>query len=114
VKDEDKLPSTPFKATDILGALTMSLFGSAASTSSTATNTTGDISKDVTLSQPPDDSVSDLSFSPTADYLAVASWDSKLRIYEVNEQGQSQGKAEIPFDKSVLSCSWSHVSLTVL
>jgi len=89
----------------------MSLFGSAATTSSSANSTTGDISKDVALNQPPDDSISDLSFSPTADYLAVASWDKRLRIYEVSEQGQSQGKAEITFDAPVLSCSWSHVRI---
>lgn len=89
----------------------MSLFGppSTASTPSTS-STSGDISKDVALSQPPDDSISALSFSPAADYLAVASWDKRLRIYEVGEQGQSQGKAEVTFDGPVLSCAWSHVS----
>ena len=87
----------------------MSLFGSAPAATSSATNTNGDISKDVALAQPPEDSISELAFSPTADYLAVASWDNKLRIYEVNEQGQSQGKAEIAFEKPVLSCAWSAV-----
>ncbi|KAF7506184.1 RNA export factor gle2 [Endocarpon pusillum] len=86
----------------------MALFGSTTSASTAAGNTTGDISKDVALNQPPDDSISDLSFSPTADFLAVASWDKRLRIYEVSEQGQSQGKAEITFDGPVLNCSWSH------
>jgi mRNA export factor len=87
----------------------MALFGTATSASTSAGNTTGDISKDVALNQPPDDSISDLSFSPTSDFLAVASWDKRLRIYEVSEQGQSQGKAEITFDGPVLNCSWSHV-----
>lgn len=90
-----------------------SLFSSTANNTTTpATNTSGDISKDVALSQPPEDSISDLSFSPTADFLAVSSWDSRMRIYEVNDQGQSQGKAEVTFDKSVLTCSWSHVHRT--
>ena len=88
----------------------MSLFGSTAAASSTPSNTTGDISKDVALNQPPEDSIADLAFSPTAEYLAVGSWDKRLRIYEVNEQGQSQGKAEMSFGGPVLSCSWSPVS----
>jgi mRNA export factor len=89
----------------------MALFGSTTSASSSASNSSGDISKDVALNQPPDDSISDLSFSSAADYLAVASWDKRLRVYEVNEQGQSQGKAEVTFDGPVLSCSWSPVGL---
>jgi mRNA export factor len=92
----------------------MSLFGSTAATSAPPSNTTGDISKDVALNQPPDDSVADLAFSPTAEFLAVGSWDKRLRIYEVNEQGQSQGKAEMTFDAAVVSCSWSHVSLRIV
>lgn len=88
----------------------MALFGTNTSTASAASNTTGDITKDVALNQPPEDSISDLSFSPTAEFLAVSSWDNRLRIYEVSEQGQSQGKAEITFGGPVLSCSWSHVS----
>jgi mRNA export factor len=66
------------------------IFGSAASTAST--NAPGDPSKDVALTSPPEDSISDLSFSPAGDFLAVASWDKKVRIYQVTEQGQSEGK----------------------
>ena len=88
----------------------MSLFSSASnSASSSASNTTGDISKDVTLVAPPDDSISELAFSPVADYLAVTSWDKKMRIYQVNEQGQSEGKIHVDFDGPVLSCAWSAV-----
>lgn len=85
------------------------LFGSASSTAA-ATSTTGDTSKDVALVTPPEDSVSDLQFSPTGDFLAVASWDKKVRIYQVGENGQSEGKFSMDFDGPVLSCSWSAVS----
>lgn len=85
------------------------LFGSAASAAST-TNAPGDPSKDVALSSPPEDSISDLQFSPTGDFLAVSSWDKKVRIYQVSEQGQSEGKAQIEFEAPVLSCAWSEVS----
>ncbi|KAL8746738.1 MAG: hypothetical protein Q9190_001296 [Brigantiaea leucoxantha] len=53
----------------------------------------GDISKDVALNTPPEDGISDLKFSPQSEHLAVASWDKKVRIYEINAQGGSEGKA---------------------
>lgn len=86
-----------------------SLFGSAAASSSTPASTTGDLSKDVALTSPPEDSISDVSFCPTADILSVASWDSKLRLYDISESGQSQGKAMVEHSKPVLSTSFSSV-----
>lgn len=82
------------------------LFGSAAA-SSAGTNQPGDISKDVALNSPPEDSISALRFSPTADFLAVASWDKKVRIYQVGNDGSSEGKAAIDFDGPALACAWS-------
>lgn len=81
-------------------------------TSAAASSSTGDISKDVPLNQPPEDSISDLSFSPASDHLAVASWDKKVRIYQINDQGQSEGKAMFEHEAPVLSCCWSPVSLS--
>ena len=90
----------------------MSLFGQASSSAaSAASNAAGDLSKDVALNNPPEDSISDLSFSPTADLLAVASWDKKVRIYEVNDQGASQGKALFEHEAPVLACCWSPVRM---
>lgn len=89
------------------------LFGAAATTTAPS-STTGDVSKDVALVQPPEDSISDLQFSPQGDFLAVSSWDKKVRIYQVNEQGQSEGKAAMDFDAPVLNCAWSEVSRTDL
>jgi mRNA export factor len=92
----------------------MSLFSTASSAPATSTtNTTGDISKDVQLTSPPDDSISELAFSPTADFLSVASWDNKVRIYQVNDQGQSEGKAALDFQAPVLTCAWSLVGPTL-
>lgn len=92
----------------------MSLFGAVgAATSAGQTNTTGDISKDVALNSPPDDSISDLRFSPVSEHLAVASWDKKVRIYEINDQGQSEGKALFDHEGPVLNCCWSPVSRIV-
>lgn len=90
------------------------LFGAAATTTTAASNTTGDISKDVALNSPPEDSISDLRFSPASDHLAVASWDKKVRIYEINDQGQSEGKALFEHEAPVLNCCWSPVSFRIL
>jgi mRNA export factor len=89
------------------------LFGNVGTTAATtaATNTTGDISKDVALNSPPEDSISDLAFSPVSNHLAVASWDKKVRIYEINDQGQSEGKALFEHEAPVLNCCWSPVSI---
>ncbi|KAF2745608.1 Poly(A)+ RNA export protein [Sporormia fimetaria CBS 119925] len=65
----------------------MALFGQTAAASASAT--AGDLSKDVDIPQGslPEDSISDLSFNPANDILAVASWDSKVYIYEISNSG---------------------------
>lgn len=85
------------------------LFG-AGSTSTSTSNAAGDITKDVTLTAPPEDGISDLAFSPQSEHLAVASWDKKVRIYEIDGSGGSQGKALFELEQPVLSCCWSKVS----
>ena len=88
----------------------MSLFsGTASSATGSANNTQGDLSKDVEVTSPPEDSVSDLSFSSQSEHLAVSSWDSKVRIYEISETGQSIGKALYDHQAPALSVHWSKV-----
>ncbi|KAL9109452.1 MAG: hypothetical protein Q9227_005960 [Pyrenula ochraceoflavens] len=84
-----------------------SLFGAAGSSSTAQASSAGDISKDIAINTPPEDSISGLAWHPTADVLAVSSWDSKVRIYEVAENGQSQGKALITHGKPVLCTDFS-------
>lgn len=55
----------------------MSFFSSSTPSSVTAVaSTSGD--KDIEVSEPPSDSISSLSFSSQADYLAVGSWDNSV------------------------------------
>lgn len=54
----------------------MSFFGAASS--STTANTAAAADKDIEVADPPTDSISSLSFSSQADYLAVASWDNNV------------------------------------
>lgn len=82
------------------------LFGSAASTAA-ANPTQGDLSKDVQVANPPEDSISNIVFSPQTDHLAVSSWDKKVRIYEIDQNGNSQGKAMFEHEGPVLDCAWS-------
>lgn len=85
------------------------LFGGAAAPAASTSNTQGDLSRDVEVSQPPEDTVTDLAFSSAADLLAVPSWDKKVRIYEINAQGQSQGKHMYEHEAPVFSVDWSKV-----
>ena len=93
------------------------LFGSAASSSAAAAaaaaNSQGDLKQDVALSNPPEDSISDLAFNPNPndqkDFLAVSSWDKKVRIYEILSNGQGEGKHLYEHDAPVLSCDYYKV-----
>ena len=85
------------------------LFGNSSS-ASTPNNTLGDLSKDVTVKTPPEDSISDLAFSSQSEHLAVASWDNKVRIYEISASGEAEGRASFDHEGPVLSCHWSKVS----
>lgn len=90
------------------------LFGSSASQTA-ATNTVGDLKQDVQLNNPPEDSISDLAFNPNPadqkDFLAVASWDKKVRIYEIHNNGQGEGKHLYEHDGPVFACDYFKVCL---
>ena len=69
--------------------------------------------QDVALSDPPTDSISDLVFSPAANgpaFLAISSWDNKVRIYEIAQNGQSQGRHAFEHSQPVLGVDFSKVS----
>ena len=90
------------------------LFGSTSAAAST-TNTLGDLKGDVALNDPPTDSISDIAFSPAPngpDFLAVASWDNKVRVYEIAGNGQSQGRHAYDHGHPVLNCDFSKVRNT--
>lgn len=79
--------------------------------SSHGASTFADMSRDKPLSSPPDDSISDLSWSSSADLLAVGAWDNKLRIYSISSNLRGVVKAVVEFKGPVLSCDWSRVRL---
>ena len=87
------------------------LFGSASSTTSSANAnpTQGDLSGDKAVNEPPSDSVSDIRFSPKSDHLAASSWDNKIRIYEIDGQGQSRAVTAFDHEAPALNTCWSGV-----
>ncbi|KAI9244723.1 WD40-repeat-containing domain protein [Sporodiniella umbellata] len=62
---------------------------------------------DFEVASPPTDSISSLSFSPQADNLAVTSWDSAVRLYEVQPSGNTIPKASYNHDGPALCVDWS-------
>ncbi|PCH42139.1 WD40 repeat-like protein [Wolfiporia cocos MD-104 SS10] len=83
----------------------MSFFGTPSSSTTVGASTPD--AKDIEVAEPPTDSISSLAFCPQADYLAVGSWDNNVRIYEVGQNGQTQGKAMYPHQGPVLSVCWN-------
>ncbi|GAA95553.1 uncharacterized protein L969DRAFT_101656 [Mixia osmundae IAM 14324] len=103
VKDEEVRKKPKNKAAHAL----MSYFGGGANLNKAVVN-------DVELTSPPNDSVTALSWCPTQDLLAVSAWDNQVRIYQVTEQGQSQGKAAYSHDGPALDVCWSKDGTRVL
>jgi mRNA export factor len=69
--------------------------------------------KDIEVASPPTDSISSLSFSPVANYLVATSWDNQVRCYEIQQNGQSAGKAAISHEQPPLCSAWSADGTTV-
>lgn len=62
--------------------------------------------KSFEIVQPPNDSISSLSFSPKANYLVATSWDNQVRCWEVLPTGASMPKAAMSHDQPVLCSTW--------
>ena len=75
----------------------MSFFNTAGSSTVAGTSTQPALAaKDLEVTDPPPDSISSLSWSPQADFLAAGSWDNNVRMYEVGASGQSQVRVRGP------------------
>lgn len=56
------------------------------------------------------DTISSVSWSPAANHLAAASWDGKVRIYDVAPGPFARAAATLSVGSPVLSCDWAKVS----
>lgn len=92
---------------------TSSVFGAAANAAqnTTAAASTSNPMKDFEVTSPPDDTVSQLAFSPQASsnavLLAASSWDNSIRVWEVQGNGQSVPKAMQTHGAPVLDVCWN-------
>ncbi|BBG96054.1 Transducin/WD40 repeat-like superfamily protein [Prunus dulcis] len=72
--------------------------------------------KSFEVAQPPNDSISSLSFSPKSNILVATSWDNQVRCWEIHQSGTnlaSQPKAAISHDHPVLCSTWKEDGTTV-
>ncbi|KAK4990904.1 hypothetical protein LTR28_001417 [Elasticomyces elasticus] len=98
------VPNTASSTDEIMAGI----FGASAASNAAAQSTTqGDITNDRQLSDPPDDSISAVKFSPNANFLALSSWNKQMSIYQIMDDGSSAGKARYEFNGPVLSTQWS-------
>ncbi|KAJ1927042.1 RNA export factor gle2, partial [Linderina macrospora] len=63
--------------------------------------------KDAEISQPPTDTISQIEFSPNSYLLAGSSWDNQVRVWDIQSNGASTGKAAYSHEAPALCCAWS-------
>lgn len=69
--------------------------------------------KDLEVTSPPDDTVSAMEFSPIAlqqNFLLAGSWDSSVRLWEVESSGKTIPKQMQTMGGAVLDVCWTDVS----
>lgn len=66
--------------------------------------------KDFEVTQPPDDSISSMAFSPSSmnqNFLIAGSWDNNVRCWEIEQSGKSVPKSMQSCGGPVLDVCWS-------
>ncbi|KAI9291411.1 WD40 repeat-like protein [Neoconidiobolus thromboides FSU 785] len=71
------------------------------------TPTKKDISTDLKVQFPPNDTVATLNWSPVADYFVVACWDGEVRVYQVHPNLSTSGVASYKHEGPVLVAKFS-------
>ena len=56
------------------------------------------------------DTVSELRWSPKANWLAASSWDGRVHIYDVANDLTAKGVGHINSGGPLLTCDWNQVS----
>ncbi|KAI1369114.1 WD40-repeat-containing domain protein [Xylaria arbuscula] len=65
------------------------------------------LDNDIALPSDNEDTIQCLSWSPATNHLAAASWDGKVRIYDVASTGSARGVAALTAEAPVFSCDWA-------
>ncbi|KAI9014896.1 WD40 repeat-like protein [Gaertneriomyces semiglobifer] len=61
----------------------------------------------IEVPQAPTDTISAVSWSPKANFLAASSWDNQTRVWEVQPNGTAMPRAAIQHDAPALCVHWS-------
>lgn len=80
----------------------------------TAPQVTPNPNKDIEVTAPPEDTVSAMEFSPIAlqqNFLLAGSWDSSVRLWEVEQSGKTNPKQMQSMGGAVLDVCWADVSI---
>ncbi|KAI0014169.1 WD40 repeat-like protein [Xylariaceae sp. FL0662B] len=67
----------------------------------------GSLSNDISLPADAEDTISSISWSPVANHLAAASWDGKVRVYDVASTGSARGVATLAAEGPLFDCHWA-------
>ncbi|KAI0910297.1 WD40-repeat-containing domain protein [Ustulina deusta] len=67
----------------------------------------GSLANDRAVPSDGEDTIQSLSWSPAANHMAAASWDGKVRIYDVSSAGSARGVAALTAEAPVFSCHWA-------
>lgn len=84
-------------------------FGGSIIGQNTTTTNTANPMKDFEVTQPPDDSISSLAFSPATlqqNFLIAGSWDNSVRCWEIEQTGKSIPKSMQSGTAPVLDVCW--------
>ncbi|XP_045476943.1 protein Rae1 [Harmonia axyridis] len=84
-------------------------FGGSIIGQNTTTTNTSNPMKDFEVTQPPDDSISSLAFSPSTlqqNFLIAGSWDNSVRCWEIEQTGKSVPKSMQSGTAPVLDVCW--------
>lgn len=62
---------------------------------------------DVLVPNSPNDTVSQLLFSPTSNFLCASSWNKEVAVYDVQGNGSTALKGKLGHSHPILCCDWS-------
>ena len=65
--------------------------------------------RDIEIVDQPQDSVSSLKWSPKANFLAASSWDNKVRVWQVENNGHNKPVTATTLEAPLLDCCWTGV-----
>ncbi|RWA08016.1 hypothetical protein EKO27_g7080 [Xylaria grammica] len=65
------------------------------------------VANDVVLASNGEDTIQSISWSPVANHVAAASWDSKVRIYNVASSSSARGVSALLAEGPIFSCDWA-------